>query len=576
MDSNATADQPLPPAADGDPLAEAPAPPAPAETPDEVWSPDAAEEREAQGAGAAAEQAEAGLDASSALAALAILAAQAGGRRLSPPDEEKAAQLVQSGLSGSKEDLAKVAALLPQLGWSIAVKGATGAWPALKAASRTAFLKILAADGSESGRRIRLSLARGLFKIPDLPACQKLLLGVCKEMREKKTGDVSQKEAANFASVMIGKGKPWIAQIALADLKPADADLLVHCAVFAAFAVPGPPVTPLGVLKWAAEAGRIGALHETAIAVVSKHVSRWSAKWAEALRKEVPGLPEQILASLKSPPSGDLPPAIAAEIGEASEPVDAAPEEASADAEAAGGGISAQEPAPEPPPEDEPPKRKERPVYVSKTIPAKESPQRGAAEAARTAPTAPAAQGQPREPREPREPKGSAPRSFAYNAADALRQLESHISWLKHELAGAEKKLRTREDDRRQPRRKPEQVVIEGEPTPEELAKLNLQLDHRISELQARIADLTADAEARAASQGAFAAGGAEPQPAPDAQLRTLLGLKLAEAFADFSALEKGDRDLVVPQHYRTVLSEVFGVLKAEGIPLAAPQPPEA
>jgi hypothetical protein len=47
-----------------------------------------------------------------------------------------------------------------------------------------------------------------------------------------------------------------------------------------------------------------------------------------------------------------------------------------------------------------------------------------------------------------------------------------------------------------------------------------------------------------------------------------LLGLKLQEAYADFLALETQDRDLVVQQHYRTVLAEVFDVLKAESIPL--------
>ena len=66
-------------------------------------------------------------------------------------------------------------------------------------------------------------------------------------------------------------------------------------------------------------------------------------------------------------------------------------------------------------------------------------------------------------------------------------------------------------------------------------------------------------------SAGAFAA---TPEMNPDAQLRTLLGLKLAEHYADFAALEKEDRDLVVPAHYRTVLAEVFAVLQAEGIPL--------
>jgi hypothetical protein len=92
-----------------------------------------------------------------------------------------------------------------------------------------------------------------------------------------------------------------------------------------------------------------------------------------------------------------------------------------------------------------------------------------------------------------------------------------------------------------------------------------VQLEARILELQGRINDLTADAEARAVSAGAFSP---QPETDPDNQLRTLLGLKLAEVYADFCALEKEDRDLVVPQHYRTLAAEVFEVLKRERIPL--------
>jgi hypothetical protein len=559
MESNDTADQPPLPASDGDaiPVAEAPTPVATPLAEDHIESETDdtalhAGEPEQTAEVASADSDRPGFN----LEELCALAAQGGGRRLSPPDEEKAVRLVQAGLAGTKEDVARVAELLPQLGWSITVKGAANAWPTLKAASKTSLLKALGADDSEGGRRIRLSLARGLFKIPDLPACLKLTLGVCKEIRDKKTGEIPQKEASNFASVMIGKGKPWIAQLPLADLKPADAGLLVHCAAISAFAIPGPPVTPLGVLKWVADAGRIGGLHDAAIAFIAKHTSKWSAKWADVLRKELPGLPSPILASLKSQSAEGLPPEIAAEPGaplpaEAPEP---APESASTNPQVPDGEGSS---------EAENPRPRQRPVYVSKTIPPKDAPSRPA-ESPRSQPLAP--QGGPREAKPP------ATRSLSFNADDALRQLETHISWLKNELQGAEKKLRTRDDDRRQARRKPEQIVIEGDPTPDELARLNLQLENRIAELQARIDDLTVDAEARAVSQGAFGSG---PQPGLDAQLRTLLGLKLAEAFADFSALEREDRDLVVPQHYRTVLREVFSVLQAENIPFT-PTPPEA
>jgi hypothetical protein len=57
-----------------------------------------------------------------------------------------------------------------------------------------------------------------------------------------------------------------------------------------------------------------------------------------------------------------------------------------------------------------------------------------------------------------------------------------------------------------------------------------------------------------------------------DAQLRALLALKLQEDFADFEALEKDAHDLVVSQHYPTILRHIFEVLREVQVPLAAPE----
>jgi len=514
--------------------------------------------------------------------ALEALAAKSAAHRLPAAEEEKAAQLVRAGLLAGKEELAAVAAVLPRLGWAVAVKGVTSAWPELKATARTAFLKALIADESEPGRRIRLSLARGLFKVPDAAAGLKLALSVCKEIRDKKTGEIPQREAQNFANVMIGKGKPWIALVPLAELKPADAALLVHCALVASFSVNGPPVTPVGVLRWAVEGGQLADLHESVLALVTKGVARWSPKWADIFRREVPGAPEAILAALKSAEPAPAPaPAAPLETEEAAESPEAAEDRAEEDDDDDEDEDEADEREGDEDDDDEDEdeddglpaelkaggeaprrggrgdRRKERPVYVSKTIPPREG--RGQQQQQNNNLPQTVA---------PQREKGPAPKSPQYNAAEALRQVESHINWLKNELQFAEKKLRNREDEARQAKhRKPDVPVIEGEPTPEELARYNVQLEARITELQARITDLTIDAETRATSAGAFT----DEQPAADVQLRTLLGLKLAEAFADFEALEKEDRALVVPQHYRTVLAEVFAVLGNEGIPLAPP-----
>jgi predicted RNase H-like nuclease (RuvC/YqgF family) len=155
------------------------------------------------------------------------------------------------------------------------------------------------------------------------------------------------------------------------------------------------------------------------------------------------------------------------------------------------------------------------------------------------------------------------------NVSDVLRQVDAHVAWLRSELQAAQAKLR---DDTKQPRRgkSSDRVtdVTENGATFEELARTNVQLEARIAELQMRIDDLLADAEDRAASLRTEAGEGAASQ---DAQLRALLALKLQESFADFSALEKESPSVVVQQHYRSLLQEVFAVLRGEGVQLEPP-----
>lgn len=490
---------------------------------------------------------------------LAPLLAKAATQRLSVPEEEKAIGLIRDRLLAKKDVFLPTVGLLPKLGWAIASKSAGAAWPEMKATAKNALIKILSADESETSRRIRLSIGRSLFKVPDLPAALKLIAGVAREIRDKDTGAISAKDAQMFSNVTIGKGKPWLAQLTLAEMKPADADFLVHAAIFAGFLLNQPPITQIGILKWAAEGGRLAKLHESAQPLVAKGVARMSAKWQSVLRKDVPELPEEIASVLK--PVGGT--AVEAEPTGETEPEedDGLPPELKAEASAAESSATASSAADAPPPA-----QKERPVYVSKTIPSREqrSPERTPAPAG----------GQERP--QGKEGKSAGGRSLQFNAQDALRQLEAHINFIKGELKTAESKLRSREhDETRRARQKPDVPVIPGEPTPEELARLNVQLESRITELQSRIDDLTGDSEARAMSAGAFAA---QPETNLDQQLRTLLSIKLQEAYADFLALESQDPDVVVQQHYGTVLREVFAVLKAEGVPLTPPteQPPPA
>jgi hypothetical protein len=537
MEPNPNVDESVPPPAEA-----ASAEPSPA--PDEPLSPSPGQPPASETGGAVEETgAEAAPPESSApgeedpLAALAHAAQRA---RLSPADEERASALLKEALVGGRAGVTRAIGALPGLPWIVGVNAVTSAWPELKPVFRRQLLAGLAHVDSDGARRVRLSLARGLFK-QDTPTALKVAVGVAKEMRDKETGGLSTRDAQILASVFIGRAKPWIAQLPLADLKPAEADLLVHTALLTVFGISHAPVTQLGVLKWAAEGGRLAKLQPAALEAVTKGLSRWNGKWQQAIRKEVPELPEEIAAALKparpaGPPSAE--PEQPAEEAAEAEAAEKVSDEKHEDADEPETSESA-------PPPAERPERRPRPVYESKTVPSPAQGRRG--QAAQTT-------------------------SAAFNVSDALRQIEAHVSHLRSELHNAQAKLRQREEQGRRPQRPERAAVptIEGASTPEEIARLNVQLEARNAELQRRIEELTADSEDRAASMGAH---GDAPVADPGAQLRTLLALKLQEDYADFLALEQEAPDIVVQQHYRTVLRHVFEVLTHEGV--AFPRPAE-
>ncbi|MHA3771914.1 hypothetical protein ACXR0O_10300 [Verrucomicrobiota bacterium sgz303538] len=529
---------------------------------------------------------------------LSTLADQAQTTRLSPADEERAGTLLKEALLEGRAGVIRAVAALPKLPWVIGVNAVTAVWPELKPAFRTQLLAGLVRTKGDAAKRIRLSLARGLFK-QDVPIALKIAAGVSKEMREKETGGISSKHAQIFANVFIGRAKPWIAQLPLAEMKPSDADTLVHCALLSALSLPHAPITQLGVIKWAAELGRLAKVHQTVIDAAHKSLGRWSGKWQNALRKEVADLPEAFASALKSskgapepaPKPETLPGFEAAEpAATAEDSTEAVVVEPDADAEIAEVAseaplVSADEPDAEPaevskaegaveqaagegPAERQQPKP--RPVYESKTVPRK--PQQGQPQQQPQQPQ----QQQPQQQQHPQQGGGKPAASLKEaSVPDLLRQLESQFQSLRSELHTSQSKLRQRDEDLRRAQKKASErasaPVIEGEPTPEELARLNRQLESRNEELQARIEELTADSEARAVSVGAVSG---EPVSDPNAQLRTLLSLKLQEDYEDFLALEKESPDIVVQQHYRTVLRHVFHVLMQEGVHCAV-HPPE-
>lgn len=521
---------------------------------------------------------------------LARLAEAASMARLSPADEEKLTSLAKENLLGGRAGVTAAIDALPKMPWILGVRAVEAAWPDLTSGFRTQLLSGLAKMETDASRRIRLSLARSLSKI-DLPVGIKVAGTVCKEMWDKETGTLSAENSKVIGNVFIGRGKPWILQLPLTELKAAEADALLHCVVASAFNYNNPPITQLSILRYASQDGRLGNLHPNLLALIAKSVGRWSPKWQDGLRKDVPELPETISSALRPPGAQPQPPQpqqkqqprkpaderpddrahneedepalppeleekleMAAETGdpdllqavtlevntwrETHRQVHAEHQEEQTEDERErndqGGGRYRNDDRDR---DRKSKNRKERPAYVSRE-------------------------------QEARGMSGGG----NFNLSNTLKQIESYCQSLRNDLAQAQSKLRHAEDDQRR-NRKPERerAVVTAEDvhlSPEELQRLNYQLEGRIAELQTRIEELTNDSEARAVS---MKAGGDTEAPDPATQLRTLVSLKLEEDYADFLALDNEAPDIIVQQHYRDLIRHVFAVLAGEGFELKVP-----
>jgi hypothetical protein len=415
-------------------------------------------------------------------------------------------------------------------------------------------------------------------------------------MRDRASGLLSGRGAAHFAGVLIGRGKAWILQVPTESLKPAEVDLLVQAALHGAFHAPQPPLTQIHTIKWAESLGGLQKLSEPLEQLILNSISRWSSKWQGVLKREIKDLPDKWLGSLKqqnsvNQSSGVEPSEIPAERETDLHADDSSSTKNRKQRHAVQGGTDpSQELASD---EDskssdededstehgdssevdsfeskaEAPRqhsRGERPVYVSKTIPRNRPTSSSSHESASEL----GARHENQSADSQRRGNSGAP----FNLHETLRQIESYASGLRAELAAAQKQLRNAEESQKRARRteKIAPAPIPGSPSVDELNRLNQQLEFRNAELMARIEEMTLDSEERATSRGLAAV---EPiEPGASEQLKTLLAFKLQEDFEDFHALQQQAKDIVVQQHYKTVIQHVFEVLQAEGIPLTLPK----
>ena len=509
---------------------------------------------------------------------LAALSQTGNTNRLSPADEDKATRLMHNCLLEGGDGIASALDAMPLLPWILGVRAIENAWKDLPAEARTTVLDGLAKMDTDNGYRLRLSMARSLARV-ELGEAVKVAAATCRSMWNGETGTLKPEHSKLIGNVFIGRGKPWVLQLVLADLSPEDANAILSAVVFSTFNVNNAPITQLSVLRYAG--ARIGQLHENLIGMIARAVGRWNGKWQSALRKEVPELPEAILSALKADAApeprarrdDDAPAQPAPEVetplpSELEEKLRAAAEsEDPAAVEAVNQEIAAW--------------REAEKIARLEALDADEDDEDEDEdeEEDEDAPAAEESGGRRRRGRNDRKerpvyvPREQESRGPAFNFGAAIKQLESYVSGLRNDLASAQNRLRRADDDGRKSRREERPVISHDEAnlSPDELKRLVNQLEGRVAELNSRVEELTSDSEARAL---AMAAGTTDAAPDAVTQLRTLLALKLQEDYADFLTLQKESPDAIVQQHYRGLISHVFEVLRSEQIPLSVPPEP--
>ncbi len=511
--------------------------------------------------------------------------------RLSDASEERATMLMHDALLSGGEAFLGAVDAMPQLPWILAVRAIEQAWPKLVPEARPFLLSGLAKMEGIPGARLRLSVSRALMKI-ELPVAVKIAATVCLEMVNPETGMLNAEQSKLIGNVFIGRGKPWVLQFPLESLDEAESTAMVAALVFSVFNVNNPPITQLSILRFGA--ARLGSMHPNLQEMVAKNVERWNGKWQVALRRDCPVLPEIIAAALKPQRGGDNAPAqpssqhdddageaetqpplpkeleeklkLAAEAGDPDavaaatkeintwldvqrtnrpqprEQQEEQPAEREDDRRSRGRGRGRDRDRDrERPPENQP---RERPTYVS---------------------------------REQERSGGPAP----FNLTEALRGIDKYVSQLRNDLSAAQVRIRRAEEGGGR-RRSSDRAILsveEANLSTDELKRLVIQLEARVADQESRIAELTSDSEMRADSMAPGADG---KEPDAITQLRTFLAMKLSDDWADYLALENQNQepDIVVKQHYRSIIRRIFGALIAEGVALTPkaelpPPPPE-
>jgi hypothetical protein len=198
--------------------------------------------------------------------------------RISPADEQKGAALFKELVMSGGKPLSSALELLGDLPWFVPVNGALEAWPQLTPAKQRSFFSAMKPLESEASRRMRLSIARGLHKL-DPTAALKLIVITLQSLRSE-TG-LDPKDRQIFYSVLIGKNKPWLLQLDLKSLKPAEAKLVALSAIECA--VGANPPAAVAVIQWAKPFQPLTTLPESLEQELGRTFKKWSSRWQKQL-----------------------------------------------------------------------------------------------------------------------------------------------------------------------------------------------------------------------------------------------------------------------------------------------------
>ncbi len=495
-----------------------------------------------------------------------VATAQAG--RMSPAHETQTADLLRASLLGGKPEITEALDAIGKLPWPISVNGLNAAWPEMKPYGRRLFvsgMKSPAFEG-EIGRRIRLSITRGLVKVDEAQAA-KWACAIAAEMLGED-GILTTRDRQSFFNVLVGKGKPWLLRLQLEGLKDADLAHLLNAAISTIFTGGCPPFTQSAFLLWLIKIDKLAILSERSQQSIAAAIRKWPGRLMRDFKTVPENLPAVIAdafvekntrrAPEEATPSESESDVETAEPTVESESDDDDEEEDEDDEDEEDDDDDEDEDDDESTSDDRRENRPKHPPYVSP--------------------------GQPNRPSNQPQSNGRGERGGDRNRSQAdpvalLRQLDNFIRQQSQELSQARTKLRQFDDDQKRGgggggrdkrgrgrggRYGSDNVWPDTTPPEdnESLRRYVTQLESINAELRTRLEDLAQDGERRAESL-------VSPEGTPVGereQLIHFLSLKLGKDHADFLKLSREPDDEVFREHYRIVAQNVFEILAAEGI----------